>query len=231
MTYAVAFAVLAVFLGAEAVIVGGWLGGFVLWPAVSFAALALAYAGLGPGVFGKRADGTLAAWSVSLLLPYLLLVWAVWHAWRLFSREPVASEVAPGLWIGRRPLPDEVPPGVLVVVDLTTEFPELRGVCRGRDYLHLPMLDAAAGGDEAEFRELVAAVAHCKKPVLIHCALGHGRSALTAAAVLLERGLAKDAADAEAKVRAARPGVELKPSQRRLLEDFARQGHRASGGA
>jgi protein-tyrosine phosphatase len=223
MLYAVAFAVLAIMLTGEAIWVGGWIGGLLLWPALSAAALSAAYCGLGPRVFGKQADGTLASWSLSLLLPYLLLVWLVWHVWRWFNRDPAMHEVSPGLWVGRRPLAGELPANLGLVVDLTSEFPAAPGVSRGRDYLILPMLDAAATGDESEFLELVLAVANYRKPVLVHCALGHGRSAVTAAAVMLARGLVADPAEAEARLRAARPGVELRPAQRALLRETDRR--------
>jgi len=36
----------------------------------------LAYLRLGPGVFGKKADGTMAWYSFVPLLPYLLAAWA-----------------------------------------------------------------------------------------------------------------------------------------------------------
>ena len=57
-----------------------------------------------------------------MLLPYLALTWFAWHLRRLVSRQPCCHEVAPGLWLGRRPLAREVPAGVVLLVDLTAEF-------------------------------------------------------------------------------------------------------------
>jgi protein-tyrosine phosphatase len=102
------------------------------------------------------------------------------------------------------------------VVDLTAEFFAARGVRSGRDYLALPTLDGTAP-DEVRFRTLLASLADHPGPVYIHCAAGYGRSALLAAALLLARGLAADARQAEARLREVRPGVRLKPPQRRLL--------------
>jgi hypothetical protein len=81
-----------------AAMVGAVLAG---WTGIAFAAVGAAYAGLGPRVFGKRADGTLAWPNVLLLAPYLLLTLGLWHAQRLASREDPAHEIAPGLWLGR----------------------------------------------------------------------------------------------------------------------------------
>jgi protein-tyrosine phosphatase len=216
MKYALTFGALAVYLAVLACALEGacWL---LLWPAVSFLALAAAYAGLGPRVFGKRLDGSLAPWAVLLLLPYLALSWLVWHVQRRLSREDPCNEVAPGLWLGRRPFAHELPAGVLLVVDVTAEFAVPRWL-RGRyRYLCLPTLDTFAP-DEAALVALVGHVAASAEPVYVHCAQGHGRSAVVVAAVLLARGLARDAAEAETLLRTARPGVRLKASQRRLLE-------------
>jgi protein-tyrosine phosphatase len=162
----------------------------------------------------------MAWWAVLLLLPYLLLTWASWHMQRLLSREPCCNEVAPGLWIGRRVFAKELPSEVSLIVDLTVEFAEPRGVRAGRSYVCLPILDALVPA-ERPLRELVERIAAWPGTVYIHCALGHGRSALVAAAVLLKRQLAADAQRAEALIRQVRPTVRLTPSQRRLLERIA----------
>jgi protein-tyrosine phosphatase len=227
MKYAVVFSLLALYLAVLAAVLGEgyWL---LLWPALSFALVAAGYAGLGPGVFGKRDDGRLAWWAVVVLLPYLLFTWVVWHLHRWLSRQACCHEVASGVWLGRRPLRREVPAGVGLVVDLTAEFFVARGVRAGRDYLALPTLDGTAP-DEDRCRAVLARLAEHPGPVYIHCAAGHGRSALLAAAVLLARGLAADERQAEAHLRQVRRGVRLKPVQRRLLRRLFAV-HSVSGG-
>jgi protein-tyrosine phosphatase len=228
----VKYAVVFTLFGAYLLVLAGALGGWawlLAWPGASFLLLGAAYLGLGPRIYGKRPDGRLAWWALVPLFPYLLLTWVVWHLQRRLGKEPCASEVAPGLWVGRRPFPAELPPGVDLVVDLTAEFRPARGVTTGRDYLCLPTLDALAP-EERPLAELVSRVASWPGVVYIHCALGHGRSALVAAGVLLARGLALDVESAERMIRQARPGVRLKRAQRRLLERLAARGP-ASGGA
>src|SRR3954469_17281813 len=103
MKYVLTFGTLGGYLVVLGVVLGGgWL--LLLWPGVSFLLVAAAYAGLGPRVYGKRADGRLAGWAVLVLLPFLLLTWLVWHLGRLVQRGPACHEIAPGLWLGRRPL-------------------------------------------------------------------------------------------------------------------------------
>jgi protein-tyrosine phosphatase len=218
MKYAFVFGLLSVYVFAAAYLLGGW-GWLLAWPAVSFLLVTAAYLGLGPRIFGKRSDGRHAWWAVALLLPFLLLTWVVWHLLRLVSREDACNEVAPRLWLGRRPLAAELPPGVDLVVDLTAEFTASAAVVTGRSYLCVPVLDTLAPSEQ-QLRDVIEHTAGWPGVVYIHCAQGHGRSALVAAALLLRRGLAVDAADAVALLRQARPRVGLQRSQRQLLHRF-----------
>lgn len=215
LKYIVAFGVFAAYFVVAGVVLGGWFW-LLLWPAVSFALVSAAYLGLGPCVFGKGTDGRMARWATVPLLPFLLLTWTVWHLGRLLLKEPCCHEVAPGLWLGRRALVRELPPGVGLVVDLTAELPAPSGVRDGRVYVCLPTLDASAPAED-DLRDLVRRLAEWQGVVYLHCAQGHGRSALVAASVLIARGLAADPVSAENMLRRVRPGVRLKPVQRRLL--------------
>jgi protein-tyrosine phosphatase len=103
------------------------------------------------------------------------------------------------------------------VIDLTSEFSEPRAVRTGCAYLCLPTLDNAAPDPEV-FREAVQKAAVWESPVYLHCALGHGRSALVAAAVLRKRGLADSPEEAFAQVQQARPGVRLNRGQWAFLK-------------
>jgi protein-tyrosine phosphatase len=219
MKYAAVFAVLGFMLAAYAVGLGGW-GWLLAWPAVSFLVVALAYATSRPGLLGKRPGGHIAWWAIVLHLPFFALTWGFWHGHRLSSRKPACHEVVPGVWIGRRLLPVEVPPGVTLVIDLTAEFPERRAVRGGRTYLCLPTLDGTASALDAA---VVAAEQAAGWPggVLIHCGFGYERTGVFAAAVLLARGHAADPVAALALVRAVRPGVRPNPAQRRRLDEIA----------
>jgi protein-tyrosine phosphatase len=216
MRYSATFAILAMVLLIDAAYVGGcaWL---FAWPAASFLIVALAYAGAGPKLLGKRPDGTIALWALVLHLPYFTLTWGVWHFQRWLSRAAPATEVSPGVWVGRRPLPRELPNTVTLVVDLTGEFRELAGVRAGRTYICPPALDATAPRP-ADLRRAVAMVSKWDGPVYIHCALGHGRTGMFAAALMIFRGLVPDVRAAIELLQASRPGIRLNPAQRRCLE-------------
>jgi protein-tyrosine phosphatase len=219
MKHAVVFGLFGTLLAVWGVWLGG-LGLLLLWPAGSFLLIGSAYARLGPRVCGKRPDGRIAWWAFLFLLPYLLMTWTGWYIIRLLSRETCCDEVAPGVWVGRRPFVRDLPANISLIVDLTAEFPAPRSLRRGRTYLCVPTLDATAP-EEIALRVVVEQAAVWSGAVYIHCALGHARSAMTAAAVLIRRGHAEDAEQAVTAMRKARPGIRLEKSQRRLLERMA----------
>ncbi|HEY1067949.1 MAG TPA: phosphatase, partial [Pirellulales bacterium] len=193
--YGVLFTLFGGILAAYGPLFGGWAW-LLVWPAASFFLVGLAYLGLGPRVFGKRANGRLSWWSPLVVGPYIAALWATWFVMRLVTREPAYNEVAPNLFVGRRPLANDAPPDAALVVDMTAEFRAAPLDWSRTTYLTLPTLDTAAP-PEADFDRIVALAAIERGPVLIHCGQGHGRAAMLAAAVLVARGLAEDAAEAE----------------------------------
>jgi protein-tyrosine phosphatase len=188
-----------------------------LWSGFSFVIAGLGYGRLGARVFGKRSDGAMAGWSVAALLPYLLFTWTLWHLQRLLSREDACNEVAPDIWIGRRPFPRELPVGITLIVDLTAEFPAARGIKADRTYLCLPTLDASVPSED-DLRVLLEQAGAWNGPIYVHCASGHGRSAMVVIAILLHRGIVGSIAEGEALVKKVRPRIGLSQSQRQLLE-------------
>jgi protein-tyrosine phosphatase len=197
---------------------GSWL--LLGWFAVGVIAVAIAYVRDDVRVFGKRSDGKRALGSMLLLWPYLCLSAAVWHAARLVVREPAVSHVAgTQLWLARRLLARELPQHVRVVVDLTCELIDPAQLRAVPTHVCFPILDARAP-KLADLHEALERVADADA-VLIHCAQGHGRTGLFAAALLLRRGLAQTPEQALARVIAARPRVRLSAVQTRALHDYA----------
>jgi protein-tyrosine phosphatase len=215
MKYPLLFGGMAIGWLAIAVARGGawWVA---VWPATAFALVAAAYGGAGVGVFAKRPDGRMAWWAVALLLPFLLMTWTVWHLqhWRDGNR---SCQIRPGLWIGRRPLCSDLPEDVRLVVDCTAEFPVARGICPDRHYVNLPMLDHSVP-TPAEFDALIGSLAGRAESMYIHCAQGHGRSAMVAAGVLLARGESPSVDEALAQIRCVRQRIKLGTTQRQLLD-------------
>ncbi|MFP2956777.1 tyrosine-protein phosphatase [Myxococcus sp. 1LA] len=226
MTYAFVFAMGAALLAFLAQTLQG-PGLWLLWPAVSFALVAVTYAGAGPKLLGKLPNGRMQPIAVLALLPYLLLTWGTWHLVRRLSRERPYDRVVPGVVVGRRLLPGELPAGVAAVLDLTAEFIEpggIRGACR---YVSLPILDAStlpAGKVAPVLRELAA----LPGPIYVHCAQGHGRTGMIAAALLVARGDAPDGQQALPLIQSVRPAVRLSAAQQHALAELADALRRAS---
>ena len=161
--------------------------------------------------------------NVLLLFPYLGVTWLLWHVQRRLSKEPPHHEIAPNLYLGRRCSNKKLPQGVGLIVDLTAEFTERREVRTGRDYLCVPMLDASVSS-VAAFDGLIKTIAEAaskQMPVYIHCAKGHGRSAVVMVAALMASQNAVTLDEAEQKVRQARRGIKINAVQRHLLEQWA----------
>jgi protein-tyrosine phosphatase len=218
MKYGILFATVGIAFLLQALMHGGpWWA--LVWPGVSFGIAASAYIGIGPRVFGKNADGTMAWYTVVTLLPYLLLTWLLWHLVRATTSEDCYNEVAPGLLVGRRPLGGEVPKQVKTIVDLTAEFIECRAVRHGREYISFPMLDTGTSGNDV-FNDIVNRVAESSETVYIHCALGHGRTGTLAAAVLVVRGKAATTDEAISQLREVRPRLELSRKQVKFVRRF-----------
>lgn len=197
------------------------LGGVALlaiWPAVALALVAVNYAWLGTHGFQKHAGRQSAAvrW---LLAPYRLGAWINRHLWT--RHHPAPDAITDTVWLGRLPTPAELADqGFDAIVDLTAEFDTPLGACLS---YNVPMLDLAVpplAALQQAVRALTQAEASAGR-VLVCCALGYSRSALTVAAWLLHSGREVHVEGAIARVRAARPQVVFSDAHRALLERFA----------
>jgi protein-tyrosine phosphatase len=189
----------------------------LLWPAAVLFAVPIVYLARAPGALGKRADGSIAWWGWLAWAPLFGYMRLLHELARSMTREPVANQVAPGVWVGRRPRAHELPADVTIVVDLCADLPEAPGVITGRRYLSLPALDSTAP-TPAQIAYAVEAMRATRGAAFIHCAFGHGRSATVAAALLVCRGDAT-LEDVEAKMRAIRPRIGLNAVQRAALAE------------
>ena len=211
MKYSAVFVVAGIALATVSILSAGWAL-LLLWPAVDLGLLALAY-GLNRATwFGKQANGRMQVLRVVIFAPYLVLTWLCWCLYVRLGSEAWSNEVAPGLWVGRRPAPTHVPDGAHIV-DMTAEFPAHSYFQDSQNLQCLPTLDARSPGVEA-LRSVALQLASMKSPVYVHCAQGHGRSATLAAVTMVLRGDERSIDGAMKSMRAARPRVHLHSIQR-----------------
>ena len=175
--------------------------------AVGLVGPGLAYVFGRPGVLGKRADGTIAAWARGLHASYFALCRFGW----LTQRGKGPDEVYPKLFVGPRATPIQSlalrQHRSVATLDLTCELPELGTLRRGA-YLCVPVLD----GTPPTGPQLDAAVAFIDQHiadhnVFVHCAIGRGRSATVAMAWLLARGEVADVEEAVSRLASKRPSI------------------------
>ncbi|MEN6625006.1 MAG: hypothetical protein ABFD69_02135 [Candidatus Sumerlaeia bacterium] len=193
---------------------GWWL--LLLWLAFNFFAYASAYGGRTREIFWKR-DGRLPLSSKLLHLPFLICSGAIWHVYVLLSRERPFDRVTDDIIVGRRLRAGELPPGIVNVVDLTAEMEDPAEIREKTNYVSLPILDAYHPTPD----ELHAAIEKLKPgPTYIHCAQGHGRTALFAIALLAERGMIQSFEQGLDLLKKARPGIGLNRVQRQFTGDY-----------
>jgi protein-tyrosine phosphatase len=203
---AAAFAVLGAVLGGA----GLWL----IWPALSLMAVALAYLALGPALFAKAADGRIDTAARLMLAPYLAGAWINSRLWTWNEARSVA--VADGVLLGRFPSVADCA-AVVSVVDLTAEFSRPHGTVR---WTSVPMLDLVAPDAEALRRaaETIEEARH-HGAVLVCCALGYGRSAAVLAVWLVRTGRMSDLESALRHLRARRPRLALGAAHRQAATE------------
>lgn len=228
MKYALGLWLLVAGCAAAAIALPWWPAqAAALWVGVSLLLAGAAYAGIGPAVLGKRTNGELPAWSVLANGPFLLFALVSMRFFHRATGRHGWHQVAPGLWLGRRPSGrDRTAYEALeigAVVDLCAELPRSRVLQGDERYLSLPVLD----GEAPSASQLATAVAWIEAqrdagPVLVHCALGHSRSAAVVAAWRMRHADPGTVDAQEQALRTLRPGVRFTPAQRQRLQWWER---------
>lgn len=211
---AAACALLAVWLGQQWSPAAWWLW----WPAVAMALVALAYTGLGNGVFQKGRQGAPSVAAALLLWPHRVAAWFNARCWT--ARLPASVAVCEGLWLGRLPLPWEADHARFAhVLDVTAE---LRA--RHPGVVSVPMLDLIPPSPD-KLREAAAQLdalySGRRGPVLVSCALGFSRSAAVVLTWLCASGRARSVQDALTLLQLCRPQIVVPGALLRAVEEAA----------
>lgn len=215
--------------------VAGWFAPSLLlklilgWAALSFLVVSSAYWLNTATVFRKRKDGSLPWYSRWLFIPFLFS--AGLYNLQARRRDKVApiQRVSGGLYLGARltaadmaQLRDEQ---ITAVLDVTAEFAALDELSQSDDisYLNIPVLDHASPS-HTQLQQAVNWLQRQRsegRKVLVHCALGRGRSVLVLAAFLLSRHNSASAEKAVALIRQVRHTARLNKRQLAALRKFA----------
>ncbi len=223
--YAMTFGLLSGASAYAAVGAQGTLGTVLLvYASISLALVGSAYALNRPSLLLKAPSGQISLPGRVLFLPYHALSYLSLALQRITSKEEPFSWVSQSVALGRIPLQADRTTlrgrGVRSVLDLTAELGAARFV-RELRYLNLPLLDGTAPSLEQLKSSVSWMNEHVQSgPLLVHCALGHGRSATVAAAFLASGQRALGASEVLKKIEAVRPGVGLNQPQRSVLEEY-----------
>ena len=135
------------------------------------------------------------------------------------------DKVSDNLFIGRRVSHREraliKDNGIVNVLDLTTEFPEVSFLRRSENYLCIPILDTKA----PKYHELKTGVdwlcrAVSSGPTYVHCAFGHGRSATFVIAYMMKKDSSLEVDQAVSALKQIRPSIGLTPIQIDILKKY-----------
>jgi diacylglycerol kinase (ATP) len=165
------------------------------WAAVSLWLVASAYVLNAGSIFRKRQDGSVPLYIKWLFVPFLIgtRLYNVWA--RKNEGIPPLHKIDDHLFLARRLVAAEVDEiktrNIRAVLDVTAEFSALDSYFadQGIGYLNIPVLDHKPPSRSQIIRAVNWIHGHVKqnKTVMVHCALGRGRSVLVMAAYLLSR--------------------------------------------
>ncbi|NCP64869.1 MAG: hypothetical protein GW763_08680 [Paraglaciecola sp.] len=165
------------------------------WIGASLTAVSLAYVLKRPQVFRKSQNGTIPFYIRWLFVPFLLGV-QCYNLWeRKNDKVPPIQKIDDKLFLACRLSPSDIAElqslGVQAILDVTAEFDGLDWSATDEDlhYLNIPVLDHQAPR-HSDLHHAVNWINHHiqnDRGVVIHCALGRGRSVLVMAAYLLSQ--------------------------------------------
>lgn len=191
------------------------------WAALSFFVVSLAYIFNNPSIFRKRADGSIPLSIRWTLWPFLWATQCFNAIARSRDKVPAIQEVEPGLFLARRLFPSDIyflkHHDICAVLDVTAEFNSLNWTLLGEDidYLNVPILDHATPSEVQVKRALNWIHTHRKggRSVIVHCALGRGRSVYMMAAYLLSQHSEKTVAGVIKQIKSVRKSAHLNKRQ------------------
>ncbi|MDN2664886.1 diacylglycerol kinase family protein [Psychromonas sp. 14N.309.X.WAT.B.A12] len=195
------------------------------WVALSLAIVSFAYLFNIPSVFRKNSDGKIVYWIQWAFIPFMLGIRG-YNAWaRKYDSVPAIQKISDDLYLSRRLLPSDLDylksQNIDCILDLTAEFAGLESAMTDKhfQYLTLPVLDHKAPSLNKLRHALcwIDAQRSQSRSVVIHCALGRGRSVFVMAAYLLSQDPELTVDQALADIHSIRSSANLNKRQYKVL--------------
>lgn len=216
-----------------AVLIPFWLVKVLLiWVALCFASVSFAYGFAYPSLFRKRHDGHIPFYIRWIFFPFLLGA-QIYNQWqRAHDQVPHVQKITEHIYLAARLLPRDVETldahGINAILDVTAEFDGLDWSASSRDfdYLNVPVLDHMPP-TQAQLNQAINFIEQHKQKgqkVVVHCALGRGRSVYMVAAYLLTQDDTLSVVDAMQKINAIRSTARLNKHQLSTLKRIKQGG-------
>lgn len=202
------------------------------WCLLSVVCVSIAYYFHSAWLFRKRSNGSIHPAIRWVFMPYLAGVLAYNVCIRSRDEVPRIQKIVNGLYIGARLTPRDIDnlqsTNIHAVLDMTAEFDGLGSFADSSldmDYLNIPVLDHLAPKPHELTRACRWINNHCRrnKNVLVHCALGRGRSVLVVAAYLVATQREANLGSALIRIQGIRSTAGLNAHQYRKLDEWLAQ--------
>ena len=203
-----------------------------LWIGVSLLLVSFAYIVEKPSIFRKRQDGSIPYYIKWLFFPFFIGVQG-YNSWaRRRDSVPAIQKIAPNLYLACRLFPSDAAflkeEGVHAILDATAEFDGLNWSAEDNHlaYLNVPVLDHHPVR-KSDLLKAVAWMSHHIEQgsgVVVHCAMGRGRSVLITAAYLLASKAFDDVDAALAHITDSRATARLNKKQYKKLKKIFKSG-------
>lgn len=204
----------------------------IYWFACSFLLVSLAYGFNMPYIFRKKVSGRMPFYIKWLFIPFLACVRFYNYCARTRDTVPPIQRIDHNLYLARRLLPSDIPAlkeqGIDAVLDVTAEFSSLNlSLFHGEfeqeiRYLNIPVLDHSVPSKN-QLLQALHWLDRCHKnneTVIVHCALGRGRSVFVVAAYLLCKSPGKSINDIMQKIQSIRMTSRLNKKQYKRLVKY-----------
>lgn len=218
-------------IGAILACILSWYSNYIVvsvlfaWIGFSLIAVSSAYLLRYPSLFRKREDGSIPLYIRWIFIPFLLGSGLYNEYARRTDKVPPLQKIGDKLFLGCRMSSQHVDllreNNVDAILDVTAEFDGLDWTAYQENfaYLNIPVLDHTSPTKEQLMHAInwldqqIAA----GKSVVVHCALGRGRSVLVVAAYLLAIDNTLSVKDALTKIQSVRSTARLNKRQLKAL--------------
>ncbi|WP_024611774.1 diacylglycerol kinase family protein [Pseudoalteromonas sp. TB64] len=202
------------------------------WTALSLTLVSAAYIFNIAKIFRKRENGVIPFYIRWAFVPFLFGV-QIYNAWaRKHDKVPPIQQINKHLFLACRLFPSDIDTlksnGITAILDVTCEFDGLEWSSTQENikYLNIPVLDHSIPSHSQLNQAINWIHHHIKKDrrVVIHCALGRGRSVFVMAAYLLSQNKNADVHEVLAQIKETRQTANLNKRQLRHLAKRHKKG-------